>query len=36
LQQDAPLPNIGMYKLFVLENEKIKKQVQELLEKGVI
>jgi hypothetical protein len=36
LQQDAPLPNIGMYRLSVLENEEIKKQVQELLEKGVI
>jgi len=27
LQQDAPLPNIGMYRLSTLENEKIKKQV---------
>eukprot|EP00253_Pinus_taeda_P021737 PITA_21737 len=36
LQQDAPLPNIGMYRLFSLENTKIKKQVQELLEKGFI
>jgi len=36
LQQDAPLPNIGMYKLFTLENAEIKKQVQELLEKGFI
>ena len=27
LQQDAPLPNIGMYRLLALENEEIKKQV---------
>eukprot|EP00253_Pinus_taeda_P021195 PITA_21195 len=36
LQQDAPLPNIGMYMLSTLENAEIKKQVQELLEKGFI
>lgn len=36
LQADAPLPNIGMYRLSVLQNEEIKKQVQELVEKGVI
>eukprot|EP00253_Pinus_taeda_P018942 PITA_18942 len=35
-QQDVPLPNIGMYRLSALENAKIKKQVQELLEKGFI
>jgi hypothetical protein len=34
LQQDVPLPNIGMYRLSALENAEIKKQVQELLEKG--
>lgn len=34
LQQDAPLPNIGMYKLSALENGEIKKQVEELLNKG--
>ena len=34
LQQDAPLPNIVMYRLLALDNEKIKKQVQELLDKG--
>ena len=27
LQQDAPLPNIGMYRLSALENAEIKKQV---------
>ena len=27
LQQDVPLPNIGMYMLSALENDKIKKQV---------
>jgi len=36
LQQDAPLPNIGMYRLSALENAEIKKQVQELLDKGFI
>eukprot|EP00253_Pinus_taeda_P008200 PITA_08200 len=36
LQQDVPLPNIGMYRLSALENVEIKKQVQELLEKGFI
>lgn len=35
-QQDPPLPNIGMYKLSTLENAEIKKQVQELLDKGFI
>lgn len=36
LQQDAPFPNIGMYRLSTLENAKIKKRVQELLNKGFI
>jgi hypothetical protein len=36
LQQDCPLPNIGMYKMLVMENAEIKKQIQELLDKGVI
>ena len=36
LQQDVPLPNIGMYSLSALEDAEIKKQVQELLEKGFI
>eukprot|EP00253_Pinus_taeda_P019565 PITA_19565 len=36
LQQDVPVPNIGMYRLSALENDEIKKQVQELLEKGFI
>lgn len=27
LQQDPPLPNIGMYRLSTLENVEIKKQV---------
>jgi hypothetical protein len=36
LQQDVPLPNIGMYRLSVLENAEIKKWVQELIEQGVI
>jgi hypothetical protein len=36
LQQDAPLPNIGMYRSSMIENAEIKKQVQELLDKGII
>eukprot|EP00253_Pinus_taeda_P019148 PITA_19148 len=36
LQRDVPLPNIEMYRLSALENVEIKKQVQELLEKGFI
>jgi hypothetical protein len=36
LQQDAPLPNIGIYRSSIIENVEIKKQVQELLNKGII
>ena len=36
LQQDCPLPNIGMYRKSVMENPKIKRQIQELFDKGVI
>lgn len=36
LQSDAPLPNIGMYHMWVIENEEIKKQIQELVDKGFI
>jgi hypothetical protein len=36
LQQDSPLPNIGMYRMSVMENAEIKKQIQELLDKWVI
>jgi hypothetical protein len=36
LQSDAPLPNIGMYRMSVIENEEIKKQIQELVDKGFI
>ena len=36
LQQDVPLPKIAMYRMSVMQNEEIKKQVQELIEKGVI
>lgn len=35
LQQDAPLPNICMYGMLVLENAEIKKKIQEFLDKGV-
>ena len=36
LQHDAPLPNIGMYRMSTIEMEEIKKQVHELLNQGVI
>jgi hypothetical protein len=36
LQQDSPLPNIGMYRMSIMENYEIKKQIQEFLDKGVI
>jgi hypothetical protein len=36
LQQVCPLPNIGMYRMLVMESAEIKKQIQELLDKGVI
>jgi hypothetical protein len=36
LQQDYPLPNIGMYRMSVMENVEIKKQMQELFDKGII
>jgi hypothetical protein len=36
LQQDCPLPNIGMYRMSVMENVEIKKKIQEFLDKGVI
>ena len=36
LQQDCPLPNIGMYKMSVMESIEIKNQIQELLNKGII
>jgi hypothetical protein len=36
LQQDCPLPNIGMCSMPVMENDKIKKQIQDFLDKGVI
>jgi hypothetical protein len=36
LQQDCPLPNIGMYGMLVMDNVEIKKQIQELLDKGFI
>jgi hypothetical protein len=36
LQKDVPLPNVRMYRSLVLENVEINKQVQELVEQGVI
>jgi hypothetical protein len=36
LQQDYPLPNMGMYRMLVVEMIKIKKKVQGLLDQGVI
>jgi hypothetical protein len=36
LQQDSPLPNVGMYRMSVVDMKEIKKQVQGLLDQGVI
>jgi hypothetical protein len=36
LQQDSPLPNVGMYRMSVLEMTEIKKKVHGLLDQGVI
>lgn len=36
LQQDVPLPNIGMYRMSIMESLEIKKKIQELLSKGII
>nr|CAD1840708.1 unnamed protein product [Ananas comosus var. bracteatus] len=36
LISDTPLPNLGMYRNSVVENEEIKRQVTELLESGAI
>eukprot|EP00253_Pinus_taeda_P025300 PITA_25300 len=36
LQQDCPLPNIGMYRMSVMESAEIKKKVQDYLDKGII
>ena len=33
---DAPLPNVRMYHMLVIDNKEIKKQIQELVEKGFI
>jgi hypothetical protein len=36
LLSDSPLSNIGLYRQSVLEANEVKKQLQELLEQGVI
>jgi hypothetical protein len=36
LQQDSPLPNVSVYRISVVEMTEIKKQVQGLLDQGVI
>ncbi|XP_031493251.1 uncharacterized protein LOC116259531 [Nymphaea colorata] len=36
LQSDAPLPNLSMYRNSVLENDEIKRQVMDLLERGLV
>ena len=33
---DSPLPNIGMYRQYVVEVNEVKKKLQQLLEQGVI
>ena len=32
----APLPNGSIYRLFVMENDEIRRQIQKLLQKGHI
>jgi hypothetical protein len=36
LQQDVPIPNVGMYRMLAVEMEEINKYVQDLLDQGVI
>ena len=36
LQQDCPLPNIGMYHMSIMENAKIKRKIKNMLDKGII
>lgn len=36
LQQDVPLPNIGMYHMSIMESMEIKNKIQELLNKGIM
>ena len=36
LQQDCPLPNINMYRMSIMENVEIKRQIKEMLDKGII
>ena len=36
LHQDCPLPNIGMYRMSIMENAEIKRKIKELLEKGFV
>jgi hypothetical protein len=36
LHQYCPLPNIGMYRLSIMENAEIKRQIKDLLDKGFI
>ena len=36
LQQDCPLPNIGMYRMSIMENDEIKRKIKEILDKGII
>jgi hypothetical protein len=36
LQQDSLIPNVGMYRMPIVEMTEIKKKVQDLLDQGVI
>ena len=36
LQQDCPLPNIDMYRMSIMENSEIKRQIKDMLDKGII
>ena len=32
----CPLPNIGMYRMSIMENSEIKRQIKYMLDKGII
>ena len=35
LQQDVPLPNIGMYRMSLMQSEEIKKKIQDFVGRGI-
>ena len=36
LQQDCPLPNISIYRMLIMDNAEIKRQIKDLLDEGII